>query len=233
MQPRIGITPAVQDTAHLMIHQGYMEGILQAGGIPLLLPLTDDSDTLDACIDSCDGILFSGGADIDPKYYGEAKHEGCGDILPQRDSMELTLMHRLIERGNKTIFAVCRGIQVLNVALGGTLWQDLPEELGTAVQHRQVTDGTQPVHSVQIEPETPLAALAETQTLSVNSLHHQGIQKPGIGLRVNARSEDGLVEAVDLPGRPFCMGVQWHPERMLWHPVSRALFRAFVRASYT
>ena len=230
-RPLIGVTPGwVPSAPRLSIHPGYMEALSQAGALPVLLPLTGDADTLAELVRRCDGIVLSGGADVDPRHYGEKTLPCCGEINPERDAMELALA-RLLAAAGKPLLGICRGAQVMNVALGGSLWQDLPAQHPGALCHRQAEPADQPCHSVQLKPGTRLSALWPQPRLRVNSLHHQAIRTPGAPLTVAAVAEDGVIEAVELAGHPFYVGVQWHPERLFaTDEAARRLFRAFTAA---
>lgn len=204
-----------------------MKGIEQVGGIPVLLPLTDDSDDISQLADTFDGFLFSGGPDIHPEIYGEFISEGCGEISKQRDDLELFLIKLLLER-NKPIFGICRGVQVINVGMGGTLIQDIPTEYKTAVNHSQEKPYHRAVHSVTLSDK--LAEMLGESDLNVNSMHHQSIKKLAPQLKIGARSPDGIIEAAYSPDYKFVLGVQWHPEHNLeWHSSNR-LFSSFVNA---
>ena len=186
----------------------------------------------EALVESASGLLLTGGADVDPKLYGEEKSEKCGAILSERDEAECALTRAALREG-LPVLAICRGLQVLNVVAGGTLIQDIPEELGLPLTaHRQEGDYVETVHEVEIVPGTLLASIVGEENLAVNTKHHQAVKTPASSLRVVAKSPDGVVEALEDPAFPFVLGVQWHPE-MLAKTMSRhrALFEAFVRAA--
>ena len=230
---RIMITPALSDNQNsLLINRGYYYSVLRAGGIPILLPLTDDHAVLDMYLASADGVLFSGGPDVHPSLYGEPVHPQCGKINELRDTMELYLFRSLFSDSYKPVFCICRGIQILNVALGGKLLQDIPSEFDKFVfSHSQPEHEREHAHRVDVKEGTLLSEIVQSAALSVNSLHHQAILQLAPGLRVCGLSEDGLIEAVDYPGHPFCLGVQWHPERLAAHDArSQKLFDAFCHA---
>lgn len=231
--PRIIITPALSDNQrNLLINRGYYDSVLRAGGIPILMPLTDDPAVLNAYLASCDGVLFSGGPDVHPRRYGETVHPSCGAINELRDTMEMYLLNQLFRNRIKPILCICRGIQVLNVALQGTLYQDIPSEYaGFVFSHSQPEHECDHAHSVSVVKNTLLSEIVQRSSLYVNSLHHQAILSLAPSLRACAISEDGLIESVDCPEYPFCLGVQWHPERLADHdPCSQKLFDAFCRA---
>ncbi len=189
-----------------------------AGGRPLLVPPSQEG--IEETLDAVDGLIFSGGADLDPATYGAEAHPATNGIRPERDSAELKLLEAALER-DMPVLAVCRGSQVLNVARGGDLVQHLPEVVGHE-QHKE-TPGVFAEHDVEIFPGTRLNALVGDRT-PVKSHHHQGFGRLGEGLEESARAEDGTVEAIEDPSRRFAVGVLWHPEE----GEDAALFRALV-----
>lgn len=231
MKRVIGLIPLVDDGRDsLWMLPGYMEGVAQAGGLPLMLPLTAEDAALDQLCALCDGFLLTGGHDVSPALYGEQALPKCGDTSPQRDAMELGVLRRAMAH-DKPVLGICRGIQFINAALGGTLWQDLPSQRPSAVCHRQKPPYDAPAHTVGVLPDTPLYRLLKTDTLAVNSYHHQAIRDLAAPLEAMALSPDGLIEAVRHPGQRFLWAVQWHPEfAYRSDPAARAVFRAFVSA---
>jgi putative glutamine amidotransferase len=230
-KPLIGVIPLYDEerTSYWML-PGYMKGIEEAGGIPVMLPLTTDSEVISKLAETFDGFLFTGGQDVDPALYGEEKKALCGAACAERDKLETELFRQVVEL-DKPAFGICRGIQMMNVALGGTLYQDIPSEMTTELQHSQKPPYDVPVHSVIIEPGTLLHHIVQADTLRVNSYHHQGIKRLSDQLIPVAQAEDGLIEGVVLPGRRFILGVQWHPEYMYESDTySLRLFQAFVQA---
>ncbi|MBQ9307235.1 MAG: gamma-glutamyl-gamma-aminobutyrate hydrolase family protein, partial [Clostridia bacterium] len=217
---------------NLMIHHGYADGVLKAGALPVMLPLTDDEDVLEEYIARCDGFLFAGGPDVDPAYYNETVHPKCGRITAPRDTLEIRLMRSLLAL-QKPVLGICRGIQVMNVVMGGTLYQDLNSEYADVqCEHMQRLEEYVPVHRVDVTPHSRLHEITGNTSLTVNSLHHQAVKTVGKGLTVCAVSEDGLVEGLEVEGHPFFLGVQWHPERMFTRDsASLALFEGLIQAS--
>ena len=174
--------------------------------------------------------LLTGGGDVDPVRYGEALLPCCGEISAIRDGMEYPLCREALSR-RMPILAICRGIQLLSCVLGGTLYQDLDEQFGKTLKHPQYDRPGDPVHEVDVKPDTLLSSIVGAGSLGVNSRHHQGIRDLGEGLRVNALSPDGLIEGVELPASPFVLGVQWHPETLSPRfPAQQKIFHAFVKA---
>lgn len=227
----IGVVPLVDDEkdSYWML-PGYMEGILQAGGIPVMLPLTSDTEIWKQLADQCDGFLLTGGQDVSPDLYGEEMLPVCGECCRLRDEMENILLREALE-SDKPVLGICRGIQFINAALGGTLYQDLPSQRPTETEHHQSPPYDRPVHAVKLVSGTPLADLLQKKQLSVNSYHHQAVKDLSPKLREMAFSADGLVEAVFMPGRKFVWAVQWHPEFLFRRDEdSRRIFRAFVEA---
>jgi len=206
----------------------YFRCVEEAGGIPVLLPYLSDEEMIRQTARELDGILFTGGVDVDPAFYSEETLEACGEINSQRDEMERILFQAALAAG-KPIFGICRGIQAINVFLGGTLYQDIPSQLTDAelASHRPVDYGY--IHKVHILPGTPLQELLGTDSVTVNSMHHQAIRTLAPGFMPMAYAPDGVLEAAYLPGAGYLRAVQWHPER-LEDEVSRALFSNFVSA---
>lgn len=229
-KPTIGVVPLIdsEKESYWML-PGYMEGITEAGGIPVMLPLTEDEDIIHSLVSMCDGFLLTGGQDVSPELYGEEKLESCGETCMFRDKMEMLLFKKAVEE-DKAVFGICRGIQFMNAALGGTLYQDLPSQKTSDVNHHQSPPYDRSVHQVTILENTPLYSLLRKNVLEVNSYHHQAVKELAESLRVMAYSADGLVEAVYMPGKKFIQAVQWHPE--FSYKVSgdsRKIFQEFVR----
>lgn len=210
----IGILPLYDEKkeSYWML-PGYMKGIESAGGIPVMLPLTTDIEVITSLTHTFDGFLFTGGHDINPEIYGETPDDLCGVICNERDEMEKILFKQIVEK-DKPAFGICRGLQLFNALLGGTLYQDIPTQFETEhkIIHQQNPPYQQPSHSVYIEKGSDLHRLLEVESLQVNSYHHQGIKQLSSELLSVAKAEDGLIEAVYMPGKKFIFAVQWHPE---------------------
>ena len=231
MKPLVGLSPLVDEKRDsLWMLPGYMDGVAAAGGIPVMLPLNDGAADLSQLCALCDGILLTGGHDVSPEFYGQQRMDICRETSPERDRMEAELLRRALE-ADKPVLGICRGLQFLNAALGGTLWQDLPTQCPSPISHRQKPPYDQPAHAVELLPGSPLMELLGTQTLMVNSCHHQAIRELAPPLEAMAVSPDGLVEAARHAKRRFVWGVQWHPE-FAWRsdPASERIFHAFVDA---
>lgn len=239
--PVIGIVPLVDYAKEsLWMLPGYMDGIAEAGGTPIMLPLTDDDTRIKQLVAMCDGIVFTGGQDVDPALYGETPTEeylaGKPELSPERDRMEPRLLAEAI-RADKAILGICRGMQLIDVAFGGNLWHDLPSEHPSDVEHHMPNPPYDLLgHEVTLVAGTPLAELMEQagegDRIAVNSYHHQAVKQVGEGLEVMATADDGVIEAVYCPESRFLWAVQWHPEFL--HKVdhrSRMIFKAFVDAA--
>ncbi|MCM3584774.1 gamma-glutamyl-gamma-aminobutyrate hydrolase family protein [Mesobacillus maritimus] len=213
-KPIIGVLPLVDNEkeSYWML-PGYMKGIQDAGGIPVMLPLSTDKEVLSALANTFDGFLFTGGQDLNPELYGEKVEDVCGEQCEERDTMERILFQHVLDL-DKPALGICRGLQLFNVLLGGTLYQDMPSQRKTDyhVQHKQEPPYTKPVHSVYIEKGNPLYNIIQSESMMVNSYHHQGIKRLSEKLLPVATAEDGLVEAVVMPDKKFVLAVQWHPE---------------------
>lgn len=231
-KPLIGLIPLVDaGRESLWMLPGYMEGVESGGGLSVMLPLTGDPDDIARLCAACDGFLFTGGHDVDPAFYGEAQLPACGEICPARDRMEAQVLKYAMEK-RLPVLGICRGIQFINAALGGTLWQDLPTQRPAMVEHHQTPPYDKPAHDVRVLPGTPLHDLLGVDRLDVNTYHHQAVRDLAPALRPMAIAGDGLVEAVWHPGQPFLWAVQWHPEFSWRTDVrARAVFRAFVEAA--
>jgi len=209
-RPIIGIMPLFDEfkDSYWML-PAYMLCLEEYGACPMMMPLSDDEDVIDNLISVCDGFLFSGGHDIDPKLYNEEKKEKCGTPCVQRDKMEEQLFFKAI-KNDKPILGICRGLQIINVLLGGSLYQDLPSELG--INHEQSAPYDRVFHEVDIIKDTPLYDILNKSTIGVNSYHHQAVKVLSPKLKAMALSKDKLVEAVYMEDKKFVMAVQWHPE---------------------
>ena len=230
MKPVIGIVPLVdQEKESLWMLPGYMEGIMEAGGIPVILPLTSDADVIAQLLGTIQGVLLTGGHDVDPSLYGEERMPECSVSCKERDEMETELLKQALEK-NMPILGICRGIQFLNVHLGGTLYQDLVKQRPSTVEHHQKPPYDIPIHDVEILEDGSLYRVLNTKKLSVNSYHHQAIKRKADTLKSMAVSEDGIVEAVEMTDKKFVWALQWHPE--FSHKTdanSRKIFEEFVK----
>lgn len=212
--------------------RSYLDALVRAGAAPLLIPHLTDRALLRTVYEQLDGLLLPGGDDVDPVRYGELRHEKCGPISTERDEAELTLARWAAEEG-KPLLAICRGIQVLNVALGGSLVQDIEAQVPGAERHNWKPGYPRDhlPHTVSVHPQTRLAGLVGADSLPVNSFHHQAIKEVAPGLMVTARAPDQIIEAVELEDHPFAVAVQWHPEELAGDDArAQRLFDALVLA---
>jgi putative glutamine amidotransferase len=210
---------------------GYLDGISEAGGLPIIFPLSADEQELRQLFELCDGVLLTGGHDVSPVLYHEEPLEGLVECCRKRDEMEGIIFKMALE-DDVPVLGICRGIQFINAALGGTLYQDLPLQHPSAVDHHQKAPYDVPAHEVQIVKDSPLYKCLSIAGLPVNSCHHQGIRELAPGLEIWAQAPDGLVEAICLPGKRYVRAVQWHPEFFpAGDPLSEAIFESFVAAA--
>ncbi len=215
--------------------EDYRQAILHVGGEPRIV---DPSITADAALKGLDGLLLTGGDDVTPSRYGEPPHETVVEAEAGRDEFEIALV-RAARKQNLPIFAICRGIQVLNVALGGTLVQDIPSQVSGALPHSLNIPPNQPyslAHEIWIEKDSLLSRLMrerlnDVDTCEVNSRHHQAVKTVANGFKVSATAPDGIIEAIEDPQAPFCLGVQWHPENFWRTGEFRPLFEGFIEAA--
>ena len=239
-RPIIGIaTMSDHDAAGLhaprfSLNQSYNKAIMAAGGVPLMIPQVEDPESLRALYDMLDGLMLPGGVDVHPRHYNEEPHPKLDPVDEGLDWIEATLV-RWALADDLPIFGICRGEQVLNVVMGGTLWQDLPSEYATVFDHREsfkrkIRDYL--AHDVRIDPHSRLAEIVQASRVWVNTSHHQAIKRVAPGLNATAWSPDDLVEAVESVNHTFVVAVQWHPEELVKkHESARRLFSAFVEAA--
>ena len=212
------------------IPEVYIDCVVNAGGLPLILPNIDAAH-VPAYLSRIDGLVLSGGYDIDPESFGEHPHPKLGVVDFTRDAFELALCRGVREQGIPT-FPICRGMQVINVAYGGTLIQDIPSQVDDHIAHAQRTIRRSSLgHSIEIVEGSHLHEVAGTLKTRVNSYHHQGVKDVADGLVVTARAPDGVIEALEDPSHPWCVAVQWHPERRPDDPLTQALFTGLVEAA--
>jgi putative glutamine amidotransferase len=242
MKPYIGITcgtfrdrdwcpPAI------LLRKTYTDAIVAAGGVPFIIPVVEDEEVLRALYDRLDGLLISGGGDIDPQHYGEQPLPGLGPTDPLRDNVELPLV-RWATADGKPVLGICRGVQVVNVALGGSLYQDIPSQINSELVHdssytRQ--DWTYMAHDLRLEPGSKLAQYFDTTLFPTNSLHHQSLKEIAPGLRPVGWAPDGVIEAIEGNNGHFLIGVQCHPEALQGNadPRWRELFKRFVDSCHS
>jgi putative glutamine amidotransferase len=230
-KPLIGLTCSIDyDKEFTFLKQGYYKAVQEAGAIAFLLP-ADEFGYENEIIDRLDGILLTGGPDIDPKFFGEESYTYNGGICPDRDKQEIALAKLAFEKG-KPILGICRGIQVLNAAIGGTLYQDINTQIKeeNILKHGQEAPRWYPSHEISISRDSLIYECFGKDTARVNSFHHQAVRDVAPGFKVTAHSSDGVIEAIEYTGNKFAVGVQWHPETM-WQKDALYLeiFKAFVK----
>jgi putative glutamine amidotransferase len=230
MNPIIGITMSREHEQQQILSRAYSDAVIQAGGVPLLIPYTTSDSVIKEMSRVLDGLLLSGGGDIDPTLFDEEPLPGLGRIDPDRDEMEIALIEQFISQ-DKPILGICRGCQILNVALGGGMFQDLPSQKSDLLQHAQQAPRYHASHTIHIEEGTLLHQIYCKSVAKVNSFHHQAVREVLAPLRVSAVSRDGVVEAFESEQHRFVLAVQWHPEEMVHIDSDAAnLFSAFVEA---
>jgi putative glutamine amidotransferase len=236
-RPIIGVTTSSERTDkgvdRACLNAAYIRAVERAGGVPLLLTPYHSSDAVHQLATHIEGLLLTGGGDIDPRHFGESRHAKTELVSAERDELELRQVTRQVIDAGVPLLAICRGIQVVNVALNGTLHQHVPDVFGEDVAHSQGGARSYASHEVTISPGTRLAGLAGGERLRVNSFHHQAIKDLGDGLTPVAWADDKVIEAVELPDAPgFVLAVQWHPEELVEHDAAALrLFQALVDAS--
>jgi putative glutamine amidotransferase len=217
--------------ARAYTNAAYIDAVQRAGGVPVLLPPQLVSPARDALWSRLDALLLTGGGDVDPARYGQPPHPTVYEICAARDDLELDLTRRALDEG-LPFLAICRGIQVLNVALGGTLVQDVASATGSLIQHSQKDKRSVPTHAVKVDTASRLAGILGCAALEVNTLHHQSIDRPGDGLRIVAHAPDGVAEGAEVPAHSFAVAVQWHPEELVGQDAAaRNLFDALMDAA--
>jgi putative glutamine amidotransferase len=235
--PIIGITssythPDDGKFGAISVGESYVQAVLSAGGLPVIIPVGVSREGLRDLFARLDGLLLTGGGDIDPQRFQGLPHPRVYGIDLRRDELEISLAQMAAE-ARKPFLGICRGIQVINVALGGTLFTDIGDQHANALRHDWYPDIPRNylAHPVAVAAGSRLAQILGGEEFEVNSLHHQGLDQVPPALRVVARAPDALIEGVELPGHPFGIGVQWHPEWLQEHTPQRLLFEALVRAA--
>ncbi len=221
-RPVIAISPSYNSDGLIRMRPDYLDALWEAGAIGVFVAYTTDPARLDAYAEEFDGFLFAGGVDVDPKHYGESVQHDSVEICAERDAFELELARRVLKT-DKPVLGICRGVQLLNVAMGGSLHQHIDG-------HSQREPRGVPTHRVTLTPGTRLEQLIGCGQIMVNSFHHQAVKQPAPGLSVAAVADDGTIEAVCLPGERFLVGVQWHPELLhTTEAAARSIFEGFCR----
>ncbi len=234
-KPIIGITSSLTkhgENMSIHLNQAYTLAIQNAGGIPIVIPISDQDDAKDL-VSICDGILLSGGEDVDPLTYGANPEPEIGKTIIERDEIEKAIIE-MAQNQSKPILGICRGIAMINAALGGSIIQDIEKLNPNALNHRQTAARSQPTHDIKVEPNSRLFEIVGEKEIQVNSMHHQAINKTPETLRIVANAPDGTIEAFELTDRnkPMLVAVQWHPEEMASHdPKMANLFKALIEES--
>jgi len=230
----VAVTASIRpegDTRRVRLTAAYVTALERAGLIPLIVPPLSSAEAAASVLDSVAGLVLTGGEDVDPARYGEKRHEKVVSVNAARDATEAALVEEARARGTP-VLAICRGIQILNVALGGSLVQDIPTQCETTIDHDDEGARTSRSHEVSIEPGSLIARAVGTEHCTVNSFHHQSVKRVADGMRVTARSPDGIIEGIESTDEDWwAMGVQWHPEEMTEsaEPWDRGLFKAFAK----
>jgi putative glutamine amidotransferase len=233
--PLIGLTSSLvknqSGTPVCQVGEAYIKAVKKAGGLPLILPVGLDHADLEELLTKVDGVLFTGGGDIDLKYFNGASHPKVYGVSPERDALEFSLMSFTLA-ADKPFLAICRGIQVLNVAFGGNLYTHIQDQLENSLKHDWFPKFPRDkiAHSVRLTPGSKLFKIVGADEIQVNSLHHQGIKAVGKGLAAAAFAPDGIVEGLEVEGASFAVGVQWHPECLPEDEFSARLFKALINA---
>lgn len=214
-----------------VLNQAYVDALMAAGATPLPVPCLDDDERIIALLERADGLLVTGGSDFDPRAFGEQPHPRLGSVSPQRDHLDRVTIRHALDRPDLPVLGICRGIQSLNVVAGGTLIQDVASQVEGAVKHAQSAPGWYGTHDIEVSEGSLLREILGADRVSVNSFHHQAVREAAPGFQVSARTDDGVIEAIERVDGVFCVGVQFHPELMADRdPHIAGLFRAFVAA---
>ena len=231
MKPIVGVMPLWDDEKDsIWMLPGYLDGLSQAGTLPIMFPFTADEQELEQLVNICDGFLFTGGHDVSPELYHETPMQGLTETCPKRDAMESIVLRKALEK-DKPVLGICRGIQFINAFLGGTLYQDIPKQHPSETEHHQTAPYDVPIHDVVLTEDSPLFSCLSVGRISVNSLHHQAVRDLAPSLKAMAFSPDGLVEAAYMPDKRFLWAVQWHPEfSFRTDENNRKIFRAFAES---
>ncbi|KHF40214.1 gamma-glutamyl-gamma-aminobutyrate hydrolase family protein [Halalkalibacter okhensis] len=231
MRPLIGISTSENNNESMLSHQ-YVKAVTRAGGIPIVLPNIVEHNELDPLVERLDGLLLSGGGDIDPTLFGEEPHPKLGLIRPDRDQFEMCMIKKFLER-DKPILAICRGCQILNIAAGGDMYQDIYSQKDKELlQHTQVAPMTHGSHFVRVLDGSLLHRVTDELKFKVNSYHHQANRQVATNFQVSAIASDGVIEAIESTVHSFVLGLQWHPEGMLPNGdyYAKSVFESFLRA---
>lgn len=230
-KPIVGVTSHVElDYKHSLAND-YLQSVIQAGGLPIILPIEIDS-YVEQLVDIIDGLVVTGGGDIDPMLFNEEPHQNLGMISPGRDSFEVAMIQKTLN-ANKPILAICRGIQILNIALGGDMYQDIYSQIEkNLLQHSQKATRSHLAHYVTAKEDSLLATIADKLTFKVNTYHHQAVRHVPYPLAVTGIASDGVIEAIESTEHEFVLGVQWHPEALAVNgdEIAQRIFSRFIES---
>lgn len=232
MKPVIGITTDIENESKYVLNHNNVQAVLRAGGLPVILPIGIEQDAQQLST-MLDGLLLTGGGDIDPMLFGEEPHKHLGDVSPSRDLIEMTLVQEMLKK-NKPILGVCRGLQIINIALGGNMYQDIYSQRDVPLlQHTQKAHRFHQSHFVQVKVGSLLESITKSEQVKVNSYHHQAVKDVPLPLIVSGVASDGIIEAIESTEHAFVLGVQWHPEALADNKetASLRLFEKFLKKS--
>ncbi|MBB6450417.1 putative glutamine amidotransferase [Geomicrobium halophilum] len=233
MEPIIGITTNLRDEQMISLHQDNVTSILQSGGVPFVLPNVLQTEKIEKMVEAIDGLLVTGGGDIDPTLFGEEPHPELREISPLRDRFEMEIIQACLDK-DIPILALCRGCQMLNIAAGGDMYQDIyTQKTNQLLQHQQRAPRSHGSHYIEVNEGSKLAKIVESTRYKVNSFHHQAVRSMAEGFKVVGTASDGVIEAFESERHSFVIGVEWHPENMAIAEdvYSKRLFNAFVKAA--
>lgn len=234
--PLIGITTYRTKNRYgypqICVNEAYITSLTNSGAVPTLIPLGLSEENMRSLLDRLDGVLFSGGGDIQPERYGSQPHPLVDNVDPDRDRVELFIFDQVVQR-QKPFLGICRGLQLINVALGGTLYEDISDQRPDSLSHQNPDTLPRDTlsHPVSVLEDSLLHQILDQRDPPVNSLHHQGIRRLASPLKPTAYAPDGIIEAFEIPDYPFGLAVQWHPEWLQEHAAMQRLFRSFVQAA--
>lgn len=230
-KPLIGITSNLNEGELVTLGQDNVSSIIQANGVPLILPSISDMDAIRRMAEAIDGLLVTGGGDVDPTQFGEEPHPKLGEVSPERDYFEINLIREVLKK-DKPVLAICRGMQIVNVVMGGDLYQDIYAQSGAQLQHQQKAPRWHTSHFIDVDKDGLLYKIVGETKIKVNSYHHQAIRRVAEGFHVSAKASDGIIEAIESKEHRFVLGVQWHPENITkkGDVYSQNIFKAFVEA---
>ena len=227
MKPLIALTMHPVE-GKMEINNTYINAIKRAGGIPVCIPYMDE-DTIDSVLDGVQGVLLIGGYDVNPLIFGQEPHYKLGTVIYERDQSDLLMAKKAFAR-NMPLLGICRGEQVMNVAFGGTLYQDIDSQVENVLKHTQASMRHELTHTVELLP-SKLQQIIGQESILTNSFHHQAVDAVAPGFLLNARAKDGVIEGIEHPEHPYCIGVQWHPEGLQNDAPSDNLFKSFIEAA--